>query len=190
MSITDELREWAKKLTHWWYDPVKGEYTYTTGTMSPSIDAVRLDGNITAIADRIDEQAERESEAAWRRGYERGEDEAEFEDLDGLRKEVQADWVPLPKDADGVPIRIGDRVRIGRTEFEAIGFGNVTCDEETYGVFMQRESGEYEWFNARYLRHVQPDSWERILDDAVRLSRGDNDAVMELVERCRRLAGE
>ena len=142
-SITDELREW-------WVHRF------------PVMDK-KLHDDFTAIADRIDEQAERESEAAWRRGYERGEDEAEFEDLDELRKEVQADWVPLPKDADGVPIRIGDRVRIGRTEFEAIGFGNVTCDEETYGVFMQRESGEYEWFNARYLRHYHAPTVEDVL---------------------------
>ena len=194
MSITDELREWAKKLTHWWYDPVKGEYTYTTGTMSPSIDAVRLDSNITAIADRIDEQAEEESEAAWRRGYERGEDEAEFEDLDELRKEVQAEWVPLPRDADGAPIRIGDRVRIGRTEFEAIGFGNVTCDEEAYGVFMQRESGEYEWFNARCLRHYHAPTVEDVLrefaerwDDPAHYAKGE---LVEQYAAKLRLAGD
>ena len=171
MSITDELREWARR------------YAY-------------FKADVMAIADRIDEQAERESEAAWRRGYERGEDEAEFEDLDGLRKEVQAEWVPLPRDADGAPIRIGDRVRIGRTEFEAIGFGNVTCDEEAYGVFMQRESGEYEWFNARCLRHIQPDSWERIIRDAIEQGYPDKDAdefagdfkFSELVERCKKLA--
>lgn len=40
------------------------------------------------------------------------------------------------------------------------------------------------------LRHVKPDSWERIMDDAEKLARGDNAAVMELVERCRRLAGD
>ena len=53
-SITKELREWAKTLTHWWYDPVKDEYTYTTGIMPSSIDAIRLDSSILAIADRID----------------------------------------------------------------------------------------------------------------------------------------
>ena len=59
-NITDELREWAKTLTHWWYDPVKDEYTYTTDIMPPTIDAIRLDSNILAIADRIDaELAER-----------------------------------------------------------------------------------------------------------------------------------
>ena len=58
-SVTGELREWAKKLTHWWYDPVKDEYTYTTGTMPPSTDAVRLDERLVAIADRIDAAHER-----------------------------------------------------------------------------------------------------------------------------------
>ena len=57
-SVTGELREWAKKLTHWWYDPVKDEYTYTMGTMPPSTDAVRLDERLVAIADRIDAEYE------------------------------------------------------------------------------------------------------------------------------------
>ena len=149
MSITDELRECIATAVWQYENDVKTAY-------------IPKD-KLTAIADRIDEQAEEESEAAWRRGYERGEDEAEFEDLDGLRKEVQAEWVPLPRDADGAPIRIGDRVRIGRTEFEAIGFGNVTCDEEPYGVFTQRESGEYEWFNARCLRHYHAPTVEDVL---------------------------
>ena len=165
-SITDELRECIATAVWQFENDVKTAY-------------IPKD-KLLAIADRIDEQAEKESEAAWRRGYERGEDEAEFEDLDELRKEVQAEWIPLPKDADGVPIRIGDRVRIGRTEFEAIGFGNVTCDEESYGVFMQRESGEYEWFNARYLRHYHAPTVEDVLrefaqrwDDPAHYAKGE-----------------
>lgn len=52
--ITYELREWAKALGLWWYDPEKNEYTYTTGRALPSLDAIRLDEHILAIADRID----------------------------------------------------------------------------------------------------------------------------------------
>ena len=178
MSITDELRECIATAVWQYENDVKTAY----------IPKDRL----LAIANRIDEWNKADVCCEYTRGYTAGYNEASdgIESADELRERIEREYIKAPVDADGAPIRIGDRVRIGRTEFEAIGFGNVTCDEETYGVFMQRESGEYEWFNARYLRHIQPDSWERILDDAVRLSRGDNDAVMELVERCRRLAGE
>lgn len=54
MAITDELRKLAKKFTHWWYDPVKDEYVYTTTAWCPSTDAIRLDERLVAIANRID----------------------------------------------------------------------------------------------------------------------------------------
>ena len=99
--ITDELREWAKTLTHWWYDPVKDEYTYTTGIMPPSIDAIRLDSNLTAIADRIDAAHEREL--------------AEQKDslivgMQPMTEENMAEggWVRGPLDADGKMWRSGD----------------------------------------------------------------------------------
>lgn len=193
MSITDELRRWARTWRNVYISEDDGTITYSTNASGVHLgNGSTMEELILAMADRIDKQTERESEAAWQRGYKRGEDDAEFEQLDEMRKEVQADWAPLPTDVDGLPIRIGDRVRIGYTEFEVIGFGNVTCDDETYGVFMQHESGEYEWFNARFLHHAS-DSWEHIIKDAVKLGYADYPTTSyeaELVERCKRLAGE
>lgn len=108
MSITDELREWAKTLTHWWYDPVKDEYTYTTGIMPPSIDAIRLDSNILTIADRIDANFKAACESEYAAGV--------------MSVPIAVDeskWVKLPVDADGVPIRVGDVMDGNR--------GTVTC---------------------------------------------------------------
>ena len=178
MSITDELRKWAKKLTHWWYDPVKGEYTYTTGTMSPSIDAVRLDSNITAIADRIDEQHVKARDKAYDKGV-----------YDGIDADKNAmGYIKAPVDADGVPIRIGDTMEwLDGSTAEVIGIGD--------GVFFYKddESDAADWSSAEGKRHVKPDSWERIIQDAVKLGYADYPTTCyeaELVERCRRLAGE
>ena len=86
-GITGELREWAKALTHWWYDPVKNEYTYTTSTMPPSIDAIRLDEHILAIADRIDAEHEKALHEAYTKGYEDGVGVANA-------KDAQAEYPP------------------------------------------------------------------------------------------------
>lgn len=58
MEITDKLRELAKALNHWWYNPLKDEYTCTTSITPPSIHAINLAGSILSIADRIDAEHE------------------------------------------------------------------------------------------------------------------------------------
>ena len=137
--------------------------------------------HLLAIADRIDaEHAEAVADA------ELGASPTE-------EQMAELGWVKLPVDADGIPVKLGDTVRMGSTVIEVIGIGNVTSDMNDYGVFCQREDGRYEWFNARFLHHVKPDSWERIIHDAFVESQehfGSADDVAELVERCRRLAGE
>ena len=125
---------------------------------------------LTAIADRIDkEHAEAVADALQLRG---GEDR----------------WVKLPVDADGVPIHVGDEMEY----IEKVGaiygkryFGKVeTMSYERFDTILRWEvDGE----PPSDLCHVKHDSWERIIGDAANLVRGDNESVVELVERCRRL---
>lgn len=95
-------------------------------------------------------------------------------------------WVELPVDSDGVPIHVGDELTNGEDLPSAVccmllrDGGWTVASTALYGFGIRPST----------LRHVQPDSWERIMDDAEKLARGDNAAVMELVERCKRLAGE
>ena len=122
------------------------------------------------IADRIDEQHA-----------------VKVERLEKYRAAVDAmlkEYVKLPVDADGVPIHVGDEMDVGIVF--AIG------DE---GVFMVENgfSGKYdvECFDGFACHHVQPDSWERIIQDAVETGFTDPDnehLIGKLVERCRRLA--
>lgn len=128
--------------------------------------------HLLAIADRIDEQHF-----------------VKVERLEKYRAAVDAmlkEYVKLPVDADGVPIHVGDELTNGE-DLPA----KVRCMvlDESGWMVSTRELRGYGVPPAT-LRHHQPDSWERIMDDAEKLARGDNAAVMELVERCRRLAGE
>ena len=136
---------------------------------------------IDAIADRIDAEYkhaigyvdDRDPETMWENG-----------------------WVKLPVDADGVPIHVGDTVEeVGEnpTWYTVCGVGTL---QDRPAVFYGNPS-EYGyadgWDFAERVRHVQPDSWERIIEDA---GNSDKDGhewaeyAAALVERCRRLAGE
>lgn len=105
---------------------------------------------------------------------------------DAIEQELAEQYVALPLDADGVPIHVGDEVTftngdrsITRT-VEAIG--------ETWVVF-----GDATFYGVRSCRHRQPDTWERIIEDAMQLgyTDPDNEHLMgRIVARCRALAGE
>lgn len=164
MSITDELRECIATAIWQYENDVKTAY-------------IPKD-KLTAIADRIDA----EHEAACTEAYGNGVMSVPIA-LD------ESQWVKLPVDADGVPIHAGDELTNG-TDLPAKVRGMV-LDESGWTVSAQELRG-YGVLPAT-LRHVQPDSWERIIKDALTADRGDAYAVStgmmcELVERCRRLA--
>ena len=138
MSITDELREFARE-----HQPYKSE-----------LYNAQVCDHLCAIADRID--AEHEHAIGHVNDY-----DPETMDEHG--------WVKLPLDADEVPIRVGDELEFCGRRITVIGIGNVTVDEDSMGVFAHHGNGEYEWFNAEFCRHVQPDSQERIIEDGLRL---------------------
>lgn len=140
----------------------------------PSNSRVFTEEELTAIADRIDA----EHESACGEAYGNGVMSVPIA-LD------ESQWVRLPVDADGLPIHVGDEVVDVDCPKEQHLVAELRLDSISWSIFM----GRFTLLPSR-CRHVQPDTWERILDAAAKLSRGDNGAVMELVERCRRLAGE
>lgn len=92
-------------------------------------------------------------------------------------------YMELPKDADGKRVRIGDLIEWtdGSDEpFEVVGIGN--------GMLYYIDDDEIQWTRAETKRHHQPDTWERIIEDAKgRYSDADTAA---LVARCKALAGD
>lgn len=169
MSITDELRDYIASKCGRLHGARCSGY-----------------GKLLKIADRIDERYRRDMATAQQVGINEGEDAA-----------MRDGWVRLPVDKDGVPIRVGDEVE----------FFNGNHDHVK--LLALRESGwsvNYLEWNPASLRHHQPDSWERIIEDAISESGWEQPKdyeiyyedsketrdrfVAELVERCRRLAGE
>jgi hypothetical protein len=86
MSITDELREWAKDNT------MQDKVLTTYPAQHPVHGTVE---SLLRIADRIDAEHKKDVERAR---------------MDGIDATFGDGWVKLPVDADGVPIHIGDRV--------------------------------------------------------------------------------
>ena len=82
MSITDELREYIEKQIKW-LDMTKVHYR-----------------KLFEIADRIDAEHERACKRERGEGIKIAEEAA--------MEEMRQEYVKLPKDADGVPIHIGD----------------------------------------------------------------------------------
>lgn len=177
MSITDELREWIR----------------ARGMM-----AKETFEQLTAIANRIDEQAEADMCCEYTRGYTAGFSEASdgCEAADELRERIEREYIKMPVDADGKVIHVEDEVELldGSKRFNAEwlewdGEDWVVHETIGYGAYHEPSS----------LRHVKTDSWERIIRDATDVAWLCEDVLDEsdyelrragLVERCKKLAGE
>lgn len=117
---------------------------------------------------------------------------------DRIDERIEREYVKLPVDADGVPIHVGDEMEWpdGST-FDVVGISANTL------FYVERDFDDSaQWTAAHNKRHHQPDTWERIIEDAVNdeagvwfhtaseASRYIEQRKTELVERCKRLAGE
>ena len=108
-----------------------------------------------------------------------------------------ANYIELPKDADGVTIHLGDMLEIEHGH-GVLDSGEVTDIHLQVGkCVVSIGFGDEEGVTAypEDYHHVQPDSWERIIEDAqadgVRWHNDGRPSDFEaLVERCKRLAGE
>lgn len=109
-------------------------------------------------------------------------------------EEKLEDYIPLPKDVDGVTICIGDEV-------EVIGYEDgivaaLQLDERRWSVAVRPHGWDTPTlYDNESIRHAKPDSWERIISDAIVngmrcQSDGRPSDFEALVERCKRLAGE
>lgn len=85
--------------------------------------------------------------------------------LPAILEDIEREYVELPKDADGVPIKPGDKVLTpgGDTvTVKFVGKGDGVID----GVCYCRKGTGHTWDEARKCHHVKPDSWEQIEADA------------------------
>ena len=129
---------------------------------------------LTDIADRIDEQYAKARDKAYDEGV-----------CDGIDADKNAMcYIKGPVDADGVPWHLGDKVDGMDGEITYLRLGYIGW---AFSV------GDPYTFRCEKYRHVKPDTWERIIQDAVKLGYADYPTTCyeaELVERCKKLAGE
>ena len=150
MSITDELREWARGFENVWVKPASKEIVVTTGTSMP-VDHVNMRLFIEGMLDRVDAEHERTVGFCKR-----------LEDAAAKREDVEifgVEYTALPLDADGVPIRVGDVMEwpYGNGEFIVEGIGGNTL------FYIDKDSNECEWTAAGDKRHRHEPTVEDVL---------------------------
>lgn len=115
---------------------------------------------------------------------------------DRIDEALKSYYIPLPKDADGMPIRIGDELETSHYEDGTVA--GIQYYETGRTLIAVRPHGwdTPTWYDPECYTHAKPDSWERIIKDALQGAERDGspdtypECVAELVERCKRLAGE
>ena len=195
--ITGELRG---AMHQWGWVESDGSITFATSPTPPSIDAEKslaisgsdFDRYCDAI-DAVHAQLERENEGLrvkyvnvnrHAKHVER-ENESLKAELDRVMREQENldGWVELPKDADGVPIRVGDTVEYVDDTLAPRNVTNINLAGDGWWVYTNG-------FGRRpdKCRHVTPDTWERIIEDA--LDGYHNTDFEKLVARCKALTSD
>ncbi len=126
-------------------------------------------GELRAIADRID----REMEEKERLKKENAELTAELDDWNGNAEGFQPyAYMRLPLDADGVPVRIGDKMDVDGDCMNVLGYRLYNGEllllvkkaEGDFSVYTQKPS------SVRHYKYSKPDSWEKLEVDATQQS--------------------
>lgn len=167
------------------YTPITTDMRLLLGCFTGLTDFER--GKFTQLCDAIDAvhaQLERENESL----------KAELDRVLG-EQENRDGWVELPKDADGVPIRVGDTVECVDDTLAPRNVTSINLAGDGWWVYINgigRRPDKY--------RHVTPDTWESVIDDAEALARewfntdmSENEhaeGLDALVARCKKLAGD
>ena len=137
------------------------EYALTAASVNATTRAV-LAGYIDGIEREVEELRDRD----YRNGREDAKGAVEFADrlcrASERREDVTlwgVDYTPLPVDADGVPIHVGDVMdwQYGNGEFRVNGIGGNTL------FYIDKDSGECEWTAAGDKRHHHAPTVEDVL---------------------------
>lgn len=121
---------------------------------------------------------------AWR-------DNRDMQDFIDAADMIDMQYVELPKDANGIEIRVGD-------DMEVVG-GHFAGEHSTVEYLAMTEDGwEVDGEPPQIMRHHKPDTWEQIIMDAIRgdgctygcLGERFEATVPALVARCKALAGD
>ena len=123
-----------------------------------------------------------------------------------IERELVERYLELPEDDDGKPWHIGDLAQSKRYPYgkprEVCGVGVINGKDVLFyrngcGHVSELYRGLYSgWDYAEDVCHYQPDTWERIIEDACKRAVDDYPdkrgciAMTDLVARCKALAGD
>lgn len=139
-----------------------------------------------SITDELREYADRLSDEAARKS-EHGFSPVAMK-LEGIADHIDAEMVELPRDADGVPIHVGDTVYGCRSGMK-MTISELRMTANGWSISTSRG-----YLTDAELTHAQPDSWKLIADeleawcDRVDVDGDACDKPRDIVERIRRLA--
>lgn len=81
---------------------------------------------------------------------------------DEIEREIAECYMELPKDADGVPIRVGDTLQLGDTRGKVVAL-TYCPDNGKLPWEWQCDTGD--WYNTAFARHVKPRTVEDVLEE-------------------------
>lgn len=83
---------------------------------------------------------------------------------DEIEAEIAERYMLAPVDADGVPIRIGDYLKLGKTHGHVIALTYSQYDELPWEWQCDSNS---DWYNTKFTRHAEPRTVEDVLMDVM-----------------------
>ena len=177
MSITDELRKWAE-------DNTLQDRVLTTYPPQHAVHGVLE--TIFRIADRIDAEHERVVMSVMNDALYHANDESMAE----------LGWVRLPKDADGVPVRVGDVMK-GQTvgggfgePFEIVGYIMSNGELEPMDEHKLPRRRKYLHHHVPTVEDVLREFADLVRNEQVERAQISDETVAEYAAKLRRLAGD
>ena len=173
MSITDELRVCARTFLGVWVDSVSQTITFTTSNVAPTVDSIRMDSRLLAIADCIDEEHRKAIASVMNDALYHAND----------KDMAELGWYRA-LGADKQPIKFGDEVEHNGVRANVLGITFHGTTPPTVCIMR----GDC-WVEADELHHVkQPtveDTLHELIGKALMLSEidGENELVAEYAKR-------
>lgn len=179
MSITDELRACARTFLGVWVDSASQTITFTTSNVPPTVDSIRMDSRLLAIADSIDEEHRKAIASVMNDALYHAND----------KDMAEHGWVRGPLDKDGKMWRSGDMSDSNWGEIEGIVYENGKW-------FISGHDTSAPWIPADSIGHYKPPTVEDVLREmadrcyADEDEPRDRDAIVAEYAKRLRLAGD
>ena len=144
----------------------------------------------------MDDKSEQKAPSAALRGWvrrARADCHMSLRELEAIADHIDAEMVELPKDADGVPIHVGDVVYLDDGRKAEVTHIDLMWGTSCIACFASGK--DHDCFPSG-ISHTRPDSWERIaneLDEMVDAADSADDRcekLADLAERIRKLAAK